>query len=259
MTVLLRGGTVTLDPRLDRVPSFDDRSWAYPVRGLLAAETGSAKPPLRSFTWQVGPVLNQGREGACVGFGHAARVMALPDRHLDVDNSFAHTVYKEAQKVDEWPGENYEGTSVLAGAKVLKTRGFYERYHWAFGTEDAVRAIGYLGPVVFGVAWLEGMFDPRPSGLLEVTGRVAGGHCILGRGVRLRAVLPGEGLKPLEVVRWRNSWGSDYGVSGDVYIKLEDLDRLLRMDGDACLPVEPRQRRKDLTTPAAADEVSSWP
>jgi hypothetical protein len=246
VTVLLRGGHVALDPRLDRIPSFDDRSWNYPVRGLLAAETGSAKPPLRSFTWQTGPVLDQGREGACVGFGHSARIMALPDRHKEVDNAWAREVYKAAQRIDEWPGEDYEGTSVLAGAKVLKNRGLYASYAWAFGVEDAVRAIGYLGPVVFGVPWLNDMMEPRPSGLLEVTGPVVGGHCILGRGVRLRAVLPGEGLKPLEVVRWRNSWGESYGVAGDVFIKLEDLDRLLKMEGDCCLPIEPRQHRTEV-------------
>lgn len=246
MTVLLRGGNVTLDSRLDRVPSFDDRSWGYSVRGLLAAETGTAKPPLRSFTWQVGPVLDQGREGACVGFGHSARIMAAPDRHKEVDNAWAREVYLAAQRIDEWPGEDYEGTSVLAGAKVLKNRGLYESYAWAFGVDDTLRAIGYLGPVVLGINWVEGMDDPRPSGLVEVSGRVRGGHCILARGVRLRAVLPGEGIKPLEVVRLRNSWGPDYAAGGDLYVKVEGLQQLLAAEGEACLPVEPRQHRKEI-------------
>jgi hypothetical protein len=257
VTVLLRGDHITFDPRLDRVPSFDPLSYGWPVRGLLAAEIGTAKPPLRSFTWQVGPVLDQGAEGACVGFGHAARIMALPDRHKEIDNTWAREVYKAAQKIDEWPGESYEGTSVLAGAKVLKTRGFYSEYRWAFGVEDAARAIGYLGPVVFGTVWLDGMSNPRPSGLLEVTGRVAGGHGWLGRGVRMRAVLPGEGLKPIEVVRARQSWGPDWGAGGDFFIRLDDLDRLLNQEGECCLPVEPRQRRRDLDSPA--DTGSSWP
>jgi hypothetical protein len=257
VTQLLRGGYGTFDPRLDRVPSFDPLSFGYPVRGLLAAEIGTAKPPLRSFTWQVGPVLDQGREGACVGFGHGARVMSLPDRHKEVDNAWAREVYKAAQKIDEWPGESYEGTSVLAGAKVLKGRGFYEAYHWAFGIDDTLRAIGYLGPVVLGINWLEGMDDPRPSGLVEVSGQVRGGHCILARGVRLRAVLPGEGIKPLEVVRLRNSWGPDYAAGGDIYLKVEGLERLLQAEGEACVPVEPRQHRKDFDT--AADTATSWP
>lgn len=244
--IQLKGDTLTLDPRLDRVPSFDPRSRAWPVRAVIAEVTGTDRPPLRSFTWQVGPVLNQGREGACVGFAHAARVMSDPDRDHDIDDAYARVLYRDAQRVDEWPGEAYEGTSVLAGAKVLTSRQEYESYHWAFSIEDVLWSVGYLGPVVLGINWLEGMFDPRPSGLLEVSGRIAGGHAILARGVRLKARLVGEGLEPLEVVRLRNSWGSGYGVSGDVYLRVEDLERLLKADGDACIPVEPTQHRKEV-------------
>jgi len=242
---VLRGGHVTLDPRLGRLPSFDPRSYGYPVRALLAQAVGDAKPALRSFTWQVGPVLDQGNEGACVGFSHSSRVMSDPDRDRSIDNAYARTVYREAQRIDEWPGEDYEGTSVLAGAKVLASRGEYESYWWAFGIDDALRSIGYLGPNVLGIYWLESMFRPRPSGLLEVSGRIAGGHAILARGVRLKARLPGEGLEPIEVVRLRNSWNQSWGVNGDAYIRVEDLERLLKADGDCCVPVEPGQRRTE--------------
>lgn len=33
-------------------------------------------------------------------------------------------LYNEAQLVDDWPGEDYDGTSVRAGAKILKREGF---------------------------------------------------------------------------------------------------------------------------------------
>jgi|SRR5215218_2023092 len=247
MTVLLRGGNTTADPRLDRIPSFDPLSYGYPVRALLAEEVGDAKPSLRSFTWNIaGSVLDQGNEGACVGFSHSARVMSDPDRDRSIDNAYARTVYREAQRVDEWTGEDYEGTSVLAGAKVLASRGEYESYWWAFGIEDALRSIGYLGPNVLGIYWLESMFDARPSGLLEVSGRIAGGHAILARGVRLKARLPGEGLKPIEVVRLRNSWGDSWAVNGDAYIRVDDLEGLLKADGECCVPVEPGQHRTEV-------------
>jgi hypothetical protein len=245
-SIVLRGGHVTLDSRLDRLPSFDPRSYAYSARALLAEEVGDAKPPLRSYTWQVGPVLDQGNEGACVGFSHSARVMSDPDRDRDIDNDYARQVYREAQRIDEWAGEDYEGTSVLAGAKVLAGRGEYVSYWWAFGIDDALRSIGHLGPNVLGINWLESMFDPRPSGLLEVSGRIAGGHAILARGVRLKARLPGEELKPIEVVRLRNSWGTGWGVNGDAYIRVDDLERLLNAEGDCCVPVEPGQRRREI-------------
>lgn len=245
---LLRDGTVALDARLGRLPSFDARSWGYPVRALLAAETGQAKPPLRSYTWPAPwEAMDQGNEGSCVGHGHGARVKSAPDPHPEVDHAWCRELYKAAQKIDEWPGEAYEGTSVLAGGQELKARGRYTAYHWAFGIEDLLRGVGYVGPAVIGTAWLDGMFEPRPSGLLEVSGNVAGGHCYLARGVRLKAVLTGERHKPMEVIRYRNSWGPKWGpIGGDFYLKVEDAERLQGLDGEAMFPTEPRQHRTDV-------------
>lgn len=244
---ILAADTVTLDLRLDRLPSFDYRSRRYPTRALLGDVEGTDTPPPRSYTWQVGPVLDQGNEGACVGFGHAARIMAAPDRHPEVDNAFAREVYKAAQLVDEWddtPPE--EGSSVLAGAKILASRGLYTSYHWDFKIEDQILSTGWLGPNVVGTYWLESMFYPRPSGLLEVHGQIAGGHCYLRRGVRLKAILPGEGPKPLEVFRYRNSWDYGFGVKGDFYMLIEDAARLHSMDGDSMTPFEPGQHRTEI-------------
>jgi hypothetical protein len=247
---LLKGGHLATDPRLGRLPEFDSRSRRYPARALLAEQTGTERPPLRSYSWPMPwETLNQQRTGHCVGFGHGGRIKGTPDRHAEVDDPWCHDYYHRCQQLDEWAGEEpaYEGTSVLAGAKTGAERGYYESYHWAFGIDDTALAIGYLGPVVLGVWWFDSMMEPRPSGLLEVGGSVAGGHCILARGVRLRAVLPGESARPLEVVRLRNSWGPGWGpLKGDAYIKLDDLERLLRLDGEACIPVEPGQHRKQV-------------
>lgn len=249
---LLRGGNVTTDPRLDRVPSHDARSRAYDVRALLAAPT--ILPPLRSFTWPNRYVTDQGREGACVGHGQNGRwanapvapLHSLDERRItdDVLSQIAYDDYRAAQRIDEWPGESYEGTSVLAGAKVLAASGRYESYWWAFNIDSVLLAIAYVGPVVLGIPWLDSMFEPRPSGLLDCSGNVAGGHCIRARGVRLRARLTGEAREPIEVVRLTNSWGRGYGLNGDVFIKVEDLSELLEDEGDACVPVEPGQTRK---------------
>jgi C1A family cysteine protease len=38
-------------------------------------------------------------------------------------------------------------------------------------------------------------------------------------------------------VRARNSWGSSWGAGGDFYIKVADLERLLKAQGEACVPV----------------------
>lgn len=61
---------------------------------------------------------DQGSEGACVGFA-ASRMMTLLNRR----KYFAPWLYKEAQRVDEWPGEDYSGTSVRAAMDVLRNVG----------------------------------------------------------------------------------------------------------------------------------------
>lgn len=167
-----------------------------------------------------------------------------------VDDEFARGVYQDAQKVDEWPGEDYSGTSVLAGAKTVQDRGYMGEYRWAFGVDDALRALGYQGPVVIGIPWYQSMFEPRPSGLVEVTPGGGGGHAILVRGVSLKARLAGE-PGPMPVVRLRNSWGHEWGLDGDCYIKVEDFQALLEDQGDCCVPVA----RSEGETPQPDDDL----
>lgn len=57
-------------------------------------------------------------DGSCVGFSES-RAKSLVDR----TRYAAHWLYEEAQRIDEWPGEDYEGTSVRAGLEVLRTKG----------------------------------------------------------------------------------------------------------------------------------------
>jgi hypothetical protein len=64
---------------------------------------------------------DQGQEGACVGFA-ASRMMTLLNRERY--NGFQ--LYYHSQRVDEWPGENYSGTSVRAAMDVLRDHGPYD-------------------------------------------------------------------------------------------------------------------------------------
>ncbi|MDP9365437.1 MAG: hypothetical protein M3Q10_14640, partial [Chloroflexota bacterium] len=61
---------------------------------------------------------NQGREGACVGFGWARAASLVEGRLFD-----GFSLYNRARGVDEWPGEDYDGTSVQAGGRVSKDEG----------------------------------------------------------------------------------------------------------------------------------------
>lgn len=234
----LRDGSTTTDPKLDRLVHFDPRSRDYPISAVVPEQVVSK-------TWLIRTYLNQGSEGACVAAAFAHEAAASPMIATGITMDWARQqVYWEAQKIDRWAGGSYpgavpqyEGTAVIAGAKVMQRLGFYDSYRWAFTIDDVLRAIGHEGPVVFGVHWREGMFDPRPSGLLDCTGRVAGGHAILGRGVTLQSRLKGESTKLGPVVRLQNSWGKDWGHDGSAFIRMADLEVLLKDQGECCCPV----------------------
>lgn len=215
---------------LDRLVEFDERSRAYGVQEFLPSS-------LKGYTHRCWAKLDQGREGACVGFAWTHELAATPVTvRKDVDAAFANRIYREAQKIDAWPGENYEGTSVIAGAKIVQRMGYMGEYRWAFGIDEVMSTLSGLGPVILGIPWLDSMFDTRPSGLLDVTGREVGGHALLARGLTLKKRLKGEAPGPL--IRLRNSWGPDWGYGGDAFIRPEDLERLLRNYGEACVPVQ---------------------
>ncbi len=207
-------------PVLDRLVEFDEASRAYPIREAVGDK------PLRSYTWRCEAWNDQGREGACVGFAWSHELAARPVV-LPASEAEALALYRRAQVLDQWPGENYEGTSVIAGAKAVQERGGLLEYRWAFGLDDLALAVGYKGPAVLGVNWYEGMFDTDADGYVRVSGRVAGGHAILCRAVSV----------PGQYFVLRNSWGRSWGVDGDCKVSFADMGRLLAEDGEACIPV----------------------
>jgi hypothetical protein len=205
--------------------------------------------PRRSRGWSPGPTLDQGSEGACVGFSSAHRLGGSPIRRK-VDGELARRIYRAARHVDEWPGEAYEGTSVLAGMKVATTEGWIREYRWigaGSGTpiNDVVDTLGYVGPIVFGLDWPESFMTPRPSGLLEMDlSSIAGGHAICAGALLLRWRDPREGKQATEVVCLQNSWGEAWGAGrygrpgGFCYLKVADLEQLIARQGEGAVPLE---------------------
>lgn len=213
------------DRTFDRIPSFDERSRDYPIRPLL--QVAAATLPLRSYTWSCAGVLDQGPDGACVGFGWSGELLARPAVVPGIDNAQALRLYHAAQRVDEWPGEAYEGTSVLAGAKTVKAAGFMGEYRWAFNVDDVLATLGYHGPVVVGWNWRDGMWDIDGDGYVHATGDVVGGHCVFLRAVNVRH----------QAVLIQNSWGIGWGMNGCAHLSWDDLEQLMADDGEACVPV----------------------
>lgn len=221
---------------LDWVPRFDERSRNFPIMGAISTPTR-----IQNRTWSVGPVLDQGREGACVGFGWTAEALATPVRvkleklKAEAPSSptqFARSVYLNAQKIDEWEGENYSGTSVLAGAKSMTQFGIIKEYRWAFSTPELIQGILNKGPAVIGIPWYEGMYE-APGGILKAEGRLVGGHCILAFGYKQQS----QRLNGESSILLLNSWGLDWGINGQAEISVSDLSKLMAEYGEACIPV----------------------
>lgn len=206
----------------DRLVSFDERSRAYPIRAAVTAQTP------RSFTWRCDKLLDQGREGACTGFAVAHDAAGRPAEVRDVTNQIARDVYHRARQLDDFDGEDYEGSSVLGAIKAGKERGWYGEYRWAFGEADLALAIGHCGPAILGINWYEGMGNPDATGRVSVTGRVLGGHAILCNGYNHKR----------REYRLHNSWGSSWGRGGECVISAADMARLLSEQGEACIPTK---------------------
>lgn len=223
--------------QLGRKPSpVDERDYKmadYADRVLAARQAvGIAEPwysrlwtsIIRWKTWRDWAFLDQGATPHCVGFGWAGWSDCLPvmGDYTDID---AHRIYYECKLIDGEPGvEN--GSYVRSGAKAMKNRGRLTTYYFASSVEEAADYVRRVGPVVLGIDWYAGMYEPTAFGVIKPTGSLEGGHCILWRGV--------QGCYAL----LRNSWGKDWGVKGDCRITLRNLKYLFANWGEACAATE---------------------
>lgn len=242
---LLRGGHETIDPRLDRIyPGVEPHlsSLRY-----LVSEMPLAYKPFRSYTRTLSFWLDQGQEGRCVEYGFCHEMLATPKPIPPsvVDDVLAHKkIYWPAQREDWWPGGSYpgaspfyEGTSVLAGARVAARYGFYGEYRWAMNVEEMALAVGYGGPVVIGVNWYGGFMRPDVDGWIFIgNSAVAGGHCVCVTGVTVRRNSDGSINYDKSYFTIRNSWGRDWGLNGGCKLSWRDMERLIHERGEVMLP-----------------------
>jgi hypothetical protein len=81
------------------------------------------------------PILDQGQEGACTGFGLATVAnYLLRRRHVmpDRDPVSPRMLYEMARRYDEWPGEAYDGSSARGAMKGWHKHGVCSRPHWTY-------------------------------------------------------------------------------------------------------------------------------
>jgi hypothetical protein len=203
----------------------DVRDGSFPMSAVLAGAAGEVKTRI----WRTGPILDQGDKPHCVAFAWKQYLQCSPLRQ----GAFLHPdfVYELAQERDDWPGQEYDGTSVRAGAKVLQRIGFIESYRWATSANDVRNWLINRGPVVLGSNWYECMSNPDKKGILDFSkkGENYGGHAYICIGWDEKKKL----------FKFANSWSTEWGVKGCFYMKSEDFEHVLKKeDGEACAAVE---------------------
>jgi len=195
-----------------------------PLMTAKAAKKRKKKVPLR-MAWSVPTVLNQLAKPHCVAFAWKHYLMAAPISQGEFLNEAF--LYELAQKYDCWPGENYDGTSVRAGAKVLRNMGFVESYRWGKSAADVKKWVMTRGPVVLGTRWYVNMSRLK-NGYARPTGRQMGGH----------AYLCFAYWANRNAFRCLNSWGPKWGNNGRFWITYNHLDKLIKQQGEACVAIE---------------------
>jgi hypothetical protein len=122
-TIMAAGSNRVLNVRPD-APDLRDRYYE-PALISLDKNLDNSNPDL---------VLDQGQEGACTGFGLAAAINFLRYRRDDKIPVSARMLYEMARKHDEWPGEDYAGSSCRGAIKGWKNMGVCSEELWPYST-----------------------------------------------------------------------------------------------------------------------------
>lgn len=213
-----------------RPPTDDRRAGNIPFTLGAKATTIQTGKPLRSWSWKRHLYLNQGQEGSCTGFG-AAHSLGAGQWWRNLNDEDARGFYHGAQRYDEWPGENYEGSSVLGVMEYLhhETQ-MLNAYWWATTLDEILHAIAFYGPVEMGSWWRSGMMNTHDDGYIRNTGGVVGGHAYCLAQVDLAH----------RRVRVDQSWGPYWGLNGSAWLDFDDLGALLADQGECALPRKTR-------------------
>ncbi len=212
---------------LGRKHAPDPRDKAFLLKAAAPQRGVSAR------TWYVRGVLDQGASSMCVAYSGAKYLETHPVKNRL--NMSLPTLYRECQLVDEWPGEDYDGTSVRALFRVLKREGYVAEYRWTWDVDTMVNHLLSTGPICVGTEWLMSMFTPDCWDYLRPEGESAGGHAYLLIGVDTQKKNY-DGTKG--AFKMLNSWSAHWSENGRALISFKDMQYLMDMQGEACVATE---------------------
>ncbi len=222
---------------LGRLHAPDARDANFPMRSLLPARESE-----RTYRYwnPSGWWGDQGNTPQCVAY---AWTHWLEDGPVGQSGQAPvvqpSVLYAEAQKADEWPGENYDGTSVRGAMKAVVEYGLVKSYVWGQTVDEVIAWIlGGYGTVVVGTNWYAEMSEVDAKGIMRepadwMTWPI-GGHA-------WRVIWFD---KKTSLFTMKNSWGHNFGYvkagepSGYAYVRMAFLERLLHEDGDCASPVQ---------------------
>ena len=167
----------------------DPRDAKYPLSAIMPVGTSKKIKSKHHLMGRGLQLRSQGNTPHCVRYHCAHLLQANPIVRADAF-PLTEELYPWAQRNDEWPGENYDGTSLRAGYKYLLMQGLISGFYWARNM-DEVRQFLTLpkaeggGPLGTGIDWWSGMDnmqrkeDYTKANLWTPTGRYRGGHALV--------------------------------------------------------------------------------
>lgn len=211
--------------RFDWRPRHDPRSLNY----LIADNFSLAKQIYHSRAWTLHRQLDQGNTPGCTGWSLAQVLLSTPKIWPDLTDKTALNLYHAAQDNDEWPGNAYEGSSVLGAQQAARKLGYTKNYFWAKTLEELKHGVVHHGPMQIGSVWKSGMFSVDTTGYIHVTGSDAGGH----------AYEIGAYSKADDAFVIYNTWGTGWGMGGKAKVHADELASIVFSgDGEAALPIK---------------------
>lgn len=214
---------------LGRLPKADPRDFPVALAGMPAAEPVLATAPrYRYWSTTRRLPLNQGETPMCVGYSARGLLYASPV--LNPGGPAPDVIYRNAQLLDEIPGEAYDGTTARGAMRFLQSIGLVSAYVWPRTVAEMMAWILTRGPVLLGCDWYESFDRPGSDHVLRIApgAGVRGGHEIMVNGGNLDT---GR-------ARIMNSWGLGWADHGRAWLPFEVLEELLAGGADICAPTE---------------------